>query len=170
MTGEHFLIKLAQIGLQFAVFTAVLPLIARERAPFTRHQLVGIKLILDHQFALLFSAALPYLFFYSLAGEAEVWVWRASSLLLGIFFAVETLAQLRRVKGLSASADVPLHSSKLVLYLLCMPTPVVSMVELLNVWFGAFAVYLMGVIWLLVPAAIQFWGLVVHLTRVDAVG
>src|SRR5579875_2013287 len=85
MTGEHFLIKLAQIGLQFAVFTAVLPLMTQGRRPLARHQLVGIKLILDHQFALLFSAVFPYLLFYWLVGKTEIWVWRGASLMLGTF-------------------------------------------------------------------------------------
>jgi hypothetical protein len=167
MTGEHFLIKLAQIGLQFAVFTAVLPLITRGRRSLARHQLVGIKLILDHQFALLFSAMFPYLLFYWLLGRRELWVWRLASLLLGMFLAFETIAQLLRIRTLGPSVDVPTHSSKLVLYLLCLPTPAICAVQFLNVFFGSFAAYLTGAIWLLVPAAVQFWGLVVHLTRID---
>jgi hypothetical protein len=167
VTGEHFLIKLAQIGVQFAVFTAVLPLITRGHRSLTRHQLVGIKLILDHQFALLFAAVFPYLLFYWLLGRNELWVWRSASLMLGMFLALETVAQLLRIKALGSSVDVPTHSSKLVLYLLCLPAPLICGLQFLNVYFGSFAVYLTGAIWLLIPAAVQFWGLVVHLTRID---
>jgi hypothetical protein len=167
MTGEHFLIKLAQIGLQFAVFTAVLPLITRERRPLTQHQLVGIKLILDHQFALLFSAVFPYLLFYWLLAWPELWVWRYASFLLGLFLALETAVQLLRINTLGASADIPTHSSKSMLYLLCLPAPIICAVQFVNVYFGSFAAYLTGAVWLLVPAAVQFWGLVVHLTRID---
>jgi hypothetical protein len=167
MTGEHFLIKLAQIGLQFAVFTAVLPLMTRGRHSLTRHQLVGIKLILDHQFALLFAAVFPYLLFYWLLGRFELWVWRCSSFLLGAFLAFETAAQFLRIRTLGPSDSVPTHSRRAVLYMLCIPAPLICALQFSNVFFGSFAAYLTGAIWLLVPAAVQFWGLVVHLTRDD---
>ncbi len=166
MTGEHFLIKLAQIGLQFAVFTAVLPLLTRSGRALAEHQIVGIKLILDHQFALLFSAIAPYLVFHWMSNAPQVWVWRLASLPLAIFLICEMAVQGLRIRKLGSGTDVPAHSSRTVLLLLFLPAPFVCGAEFWNVARGSFPVYLTGVIWLLVPAAIQFWGLVVHLTRI----
>lgn len=148
LSGESFLLRLSQIGIVFAGFTSLVGAFRQASREWTPTEINGLKLMLEHNLAEVLFALLPFPLFYLFRSEQVVW--GIASLFLVFFLAFEWFIQYRRAQRVPPRRPPLFWCPFLTSVLFCL-------IQLLNValWRSVSA-YALGLLWLLVPPALQF--------------
>jgi hypothetical protein len=151
LSGDSFLLTLAQLGLAFAAINGlILALRHRPEQRMLPREVNAIWLLIEHSFALVLLALVPFLLFHWSGASNESNVWRYSSALLAVFLVWTIYINVRRLK----KGDKPRHPEQLYLFLVF--TAVFLIVEVTNFFCKAFWLYGLGLVWLLCAAMWQF--------------
>lgn len=163
LTSDSYLLTLSQIGLSFAGFSSLIVFLREEPGSAWRRQdIFGVKLILEHTFAMVLLALLAVLLGSRLSDQTTVW--KLSSGALALFLAMNLATQLGRLHQLRGMGEKPQYPKGL-LFGLLIPTGVVCAFEVSRVCLPSAFWFEIGLLYLLIQAAIQFWILLCrHLT------
>jgi hypothetical protein len=161
MKGESFLLTIAQIALALAGFAGIIGAFRQAEREWKPQEIAGLQLMLEHTFAAVLFALLPFPLFFVLSLQIKVWS-IASSLLAG-FLILEFIIQRRRIILLSVRGAAPRRSSGLK-YFFFPPTAIFAVIQVVNAyWWHSLSGYSWGLLWLLVAPSIQFFHFVLHL-------
>lgn len=156
MKSESFLIGVAQIGMVFTGVTGIVAMFRHTDQGWLAREILAVRFILEHSFAVVFFALLPILFSYMCITEPTIL--RMVSLPLSCFFVFQIYITDYRTKR------VPSRKPRLLLYTFLYPALFFFEVELLNtIWWGSLPVFIFGLLWLLIPPGVQFYLFVLFL-------
>ncbi len=164
LTGEGFLLCLAQIGLGLAGISGIVLALRKDPARnWTHSEFNGLRFILEQSFGLIGGSLFPFLIFYWLKDEPLVW--QLSSAVLAAFFISEVIIQALRVRQGFRKGNPPTRFV-LMIFLFFLPTVLFFLLELYNLAYGRAPVpYLLGLMNLLFSASFQFWVSLGYYTR-----
>lgn len=163
LTGEAFLLCLAQLGLAFGGFAGVIVALRREPdLHWKPKEVAGIKFIFEHAFGVTLYALLPFPLYYWLAWEQRVW--EIGDTLFAIFLALLLFSQFLKRMDLTKVGDRPSHP-KLLTCAYVIPTAALCLIESVKACKGSSLWYAIGLIYVLVQAVIQFWVFLVLYTQ-----
>jgi hypothetical protein len=154
LTGESFLLCLAQIGLGFAGFGGLIITLLKEHRSWSHRDMAGIKSMLEHSLGIVLLALMPFLVWYWLHNEQTVW--RFSNVLMGAFLGWEFVIKIRRWRRLRKHNLHPRYPG-LLIWINLIPMIVVCVLELWASWNGSLFWYGFGLLLLLFQAFVQFW-------------
>lgn len=167
LPGESLLLTLAQIGLAFAGFSALI-LTLRQESQRERSvsDVNAIKFVLEHSFALLALSLLPLVLFPAIGRPRCVWSF--SSLLLAAFAGWEMVIQHQRIRAAARENAAPRRPG-LMRYLFFVPTCALLLVQLASgIFWGSQTIYGAGLLFLLFQASVQFWVSLLYYTGAQA--
>jgi hypothetical protein len=153
LTGESFLLDLGILGLSFAGFCGII--LAMRSGKWEIKETTAFKFILEHSFGMALLSLLPSLLFYSgLWDEKEIW--RISNGALASFLSLLWLTHLFRLLGVGRTAVRPTFPGMLWgMYIA--PSAILIAVEFRETCIGSMVWFSIGLVYLLIQAAIQFW-------------
>lgn len=155
LTGEGFLLCLAQLGLGFAgFFGLVITLRQNPSERWSPREIAGIKFILEHSFGIIFLSLAPFLLLYLIGSEQMVW--RVANGLLGVLFGVTFFFQLYRLQQVTKQRDSPAYP-KLLITLYLIPMALLCLIEVFQSCSGSLFWYSFGLFFLLFQVVAQFY-------------
>lgn len=154
LTGESFLLCLAQIGLGFAGFGGLIITLRKENTAWSYRDTAGLKFILEHSLGIVLFAFIPLLFWYLFQVEQQTW--RISNALLGIFFAWVFLVKILRWRQLKKRGEFPRYP-KIFIFVYLVPMALFCIIEFVMTGRGSLFWYGFGLLLLLFQAFVQFW-------------
>lgn len=159
LPAEGLLLAVSQIGLALGGFAGLLASFWPVEHSRALRKSPALRIILDFTFGALFFGLVPFALFF-LSGD-EIFTWRVGSFLLAGFLLYEVIWWTRRIlKGLRPVHPVLFYS------FFVFVVGVMALLEIVNGFSGdPFRVYVVGLLWLLVPPVIQFYLFIVHQDR-----
>jgi hypothetical protein len=160
MTGTDLLQTLAEVGITLAGFTGIVAVLGRRgHGEWEPHEWLRLAMLLTFSFGSVFFAFLPPLL--DAYDVPEPRAWSIASAMLAVFLAVVYAAIIGRVVALGELVrdEFPRWAGAVT----GIGTAIVVAVLASNA-FGAraFGPYLVGMLWMLVAAALQFYRLLRH--------
>ncbi len=154
LTGESFLLCLAQIGLVFAGFSGlVLTLRQKSNQAWLPREIAGIKFILEHSFGMTLFALAPFILYYWLQSEHRVW--QASNAIIAVFLLFLLVTQMMRIRYAKKMGDSPAFLKELVIFYI-IPTGILSIIEITQISNGFLTWFGIGLLYLIIQASVQF--------------
>lgn len=152
MEGESFFLTVAQVGVTLAGFASLISAFRRRDQPLGESEITGRSLIVELGLAGTFFALLPFPIDSILTEFGRVGVWRIASAVLLVFLIGWGFINLQRF---FRAARVSGHRSTVNLfYALLIVVNIALIVNILLL--GYAAVYMTGILWMLLAAGVQF--------------
>ena len=155
MTNEPLFLDVAKIAATLVGFVGVVVALRHPRNEgWTRAEVNGTKLMLEHGFAAILLGVSPSVLGQHFPKEAEVW--QCCSAVLAVFFAYELLINSVRIRY-ALAADSPPRAFFALLATFFPPTAIMLYLQFKNAvtWHGSL-VLAVGAVWLLVACCVQF--------------
>lgn len=169
ITGESFLLGVAQIGLGFAGFSGLI--ISLRQAPsqsWLPNEAAAMRFILGHCFGMMLLAFFPFL--PAFLSWSEPAIWRASNLLMALFLAAQVVIQSVRIRNAIRRESRP-RSLMALIGCYMVPTAFLCITLIWASRVGSLSLFACGLVWLLLQSGIQFSvSLSVYMRSVAAVG
>jgi hypothetical protein len=158
MRCEDLLLSLSQLGLGLAGFAGIVGVFRRSNETLVPQDFFGLRVILELTLASVFFGLIPPWAFLAFSDEPTAL--QLSSLLLAIFFIVDLLIEVGRLREHKRRGFPPRHPS-LLFWLLFVPEVLAFGLLIVNaIWLANDAVYIGPIIYLLFAASVQFFVLV----------
>jgi hypothetical protein len=180
MIGEALLLTLAQIGLAFAGISSILTIFQKRGRTWMLRDVMGMKFMLEHSIGLLVYSIQPFLWYYlcdtantlikgygSRLFDTQRAAMIISSFWLAMFNIWEIIKLFQRRRAMAEINERAAYDKPLLYFFLPM-TILIAILLLLNMFFGLFGLYLLGLSWQLTNGVTQFSVFIIVLTRSEA--